>query len=192
MRRRRSEAIEIRQRDIRQGEREIRQRDASKIREKIRGGGANDGQGKQEHRQCRHPARSPLRCRRRLIILLRCFIRCFSHLHSLRVRPGARVFLAAISKTKKAAAWTIQRRLSARQPSQIRLKSWAHMVNDQLFPAVSRARRSAAGGRRSALAQCSPAARRKAAGLRLRVRGRRMEITPQGRRAGVGRRQTRP
>jgi hypothetical protein len=33
------------------------------------------------------------------------------------------------------------------------------MVNDQLYSAVSRVRRSAAGCRRSALARCSPAAR---------------------------------
>ena len=48
-----------------------------------------------------------------------------------------------ISKTKRAVAWAIQRRLS-RDCHPIRRKSWAYMVNDQLFSAVSRVRRSAA------------------------------------------------
>jgi hypothetical protein len=42
-----------------------------------------------------------------------------------------------IRKTKRAVAWTIQRRLSRDCHNQIRLKSWAYMVNDQLFSAVS-------------------------------------------------------
>jgi hypothetical protein len=37
----------------------------------------------------------------------------------------------------------------ARLPTQIRLKAWAYMVNDQLFSAVSPVRRSAAGCRPS-------------------------------------------
>src|SRR3984893_17017459 len=99
------EAIEIRQREvieIRQREViEIRRREAIEIRQRIGGGRANDGQGGQGHHYRRHSARSPLRCRLRLFISLRFFVRCFSHLRSLRVSPVARFFLAADQQTKK-------------------------------------------------------------------------------------------
>jgi hypothetical protein len=64
----------------------------------------------------------------------------------LRVSPIARFLLAADQQHKKrAVAWTIRRRLSRDCPTQIRLKSWAYMVNDQLLSALSRVSRSAAG-----------------------------------------------
>jgi hypothetical protein len=118
------EAIEIRQREtveIRQGKAieirqreaiEIRQGEAIEIRQGIGGGRANDGQGGQGHQYRRDPVRSPLKCRLRLLICLRFFVRGFSHLRSLRVSPVARFFLAADQQNKKAVAWTIQRRLS--------------------------------------------------------------------------------
>jgi hypothetical protein len=128
-----SEAIEIRQREVI----EIRQREAIEIWQGIGNGRANDGQGGQGHHYRRHPARSPLLCRLRLFISLRFFIRCFSHLRSLRVSPVARFFLAADQKSKKSRRVDDPATTLARLPNQIRLKSWAYMVNNQLFSAVS-------------------------------------------------------
>ena len=105
---RQREAIEIRQREIRQREaievrqREIRQRE---IRQRIGGGRANDGQGGQGYQYRWHSTRSPLLCRLRLFLFLCFFVRCFSHLRSLRISPVARFFLAADQENKKAVAW---------------------------------------------------------------------------------------
>ena len=103
---RQSDAMEIRHREMRQGETrqgvtrqgEIRKEE---IRQGIGGGRANDGQGGQGHHYRRHSARSPLLCRLRLFISLRFFVRCLSHLRSLRVSPIARFFLAADPQNKK-------------------------------------------------------------------------------------------
>jgi hypothetical protein len=147
----RSDAIEIRQREaieIRQRQAiKIRQREAIEIRQSIGGGRANDGQGGYGHHYRRHPARSPLLCRLRLFISLRFFIWCFSHLRSLLVSPVARFFLAADQQNKKEPSRGRSCNDFRAMLTQIRLKSWAYMVNDQLFSAVSRGRRSAAGCR---------------------------------------------
>ncbi len=100
----RSEALEIGQREpvevrpgqvieIRQGEViETRQSEAIGIRQGIGGGRTNDGQGGQGHHYRRHPARSHLLCRLRLLIAFHSFIRCVSHLRSLRVSPSRKIF----------------------------------------------------------------------------------------------------
>jgi hypothetical protein len=125
---------EIWQRVIRQGEirqREIRQR---VIRQGIGGGRANDGQGGYGHNYRRHSARSPLLYRLRRLISLRFFIRCLNHLRSLCVSPVARFLLAADPQNRKSHRVddpTTTRAIA----TQIRLKSWAYMVKDQLFPA---------------------------------------------------------
>jgi len=103
--RRCSEAFEIRQGEaveVRPGEViEIRQGEEIETRQGIGGGRANDGQGGQGHHYHRHPARSLLRCRLRLLISFGCFVRGFSHLRSLPVSPIARFFLAADQQNKK-------------------------------------------------------------------------------------------
>jgi len=55
----------------------------------------------------------------------------------LRVSPVARFFLAADQKNKKSRRVDDPATTLARLPNQIQLKSWACMVNDQLFSAVS-------------------------------------------------------
>src|SRR5664279_3547524 len=100
------DAIEARQREaveIRQGEVEIRQG--------IGGGRADDGHGEQGHQDRRQSARSHQLCHLRWFICLCFYNRCFSHLRSLPVSPVASFFLAGDQQTKKAVAWTIQRRL---------------------------------------------------------------------------------
>src|ERR1700716_2097228 len=72
-----------------------------------------------------------------MFISLRFFIRCFSHLRSLRVSPVARFFLAADQQTEKSRRVDDPATTLARLPTHIRLKSWAYMVNDRLLPAVA-------------------------------------------------------
>jgi hypothetical protein len=112
-RRRCSDAIEIRRgeaAEVRQGETvnfrqreliEIRQREATETRQEIGGGGTNDGQGGQGHRDHRHPARSHLLCQLGLFVSLRFPVRFFGHLRSLRLSPVARFFPSPVSKTKE-------------------------------------------------------------------------------------------
>src|SRR5260221_7959329 len=56
-------------------------------------------------------------------------------------------FSSPISETKKSRRVDDPVTTLARLPTQRRLKSWAYMVNDQLFSAVLRVRRSATGPR---------------------------------------------
>ena len=119
-RRRCSDAIEIRRgeaAEVRQGEPidarqsdliEFRQREATETRQGIGGGGTNDDQGGQRHRDHRHPARGHLLCRLGLLVRLRFPGRCFGHLRSLRLSPVARFVPSPVSKDKRAIAVTNQ------------------------------------------------------------------------------------
>jgi hypothetical protein len=108
-----SDAIEIRRgeaAEVRQGETvnfrqreliEIRQREATETRQGIGGGGTNDGQGGQGHRDHRHPARSHLLCQLGLFVSLRFPVRFFGHLRSLRPQPSRKILPIAGQQTKE-------------------------------------------------------------------------------------------
>ena len=140
-------AIEIRQREViefRDGDViEFREREAIEIRpdeaievwQRVGSGRANDGQGGQRHQCRRQAAPSPLLNRVRLLVSLRFLSRCLSHLRSPRVRLVVTFSLAADRQNKNSYRVDDPPTALARLPAQIVHRSWAYMVNDQLFSA---------------------------------------------------------